>query len=72
MRETSKNNSLSNTYSQVDPFEIGWLFVQEYYTHLNKDPARLHCFYNKKSCFLHGTEGETATIYHGQQVLAFF
>ena len=53
---------------QVDPFEIGWLFVQEYYTHLNKDPARLHCFYNKKSCFLHGTEGEAAKSYYGQQV----
>lgn len=40
--------------------------MQEYYTFLNKDPSRLHCFYNKKSTFLHGHEGETAVSCVGQ------
>ncbi|TPX69934.1 hypothetical protein SpCBS45565_g02109 [Spizellomyces sp. 'palustris'] len=54
--------------TKVDAFEVGWLFVQEYYTFLNRDPQRLHCFYNKKSSFLHGHEGEaTAKTCHGQQ-----
>ncbi|TPX56011.1 hypothetical protein PhCBS80983_g04877 [Powellomyces hirtus] len=54
--------------AKVDAFEVGWLFVQEYYTFLNRDQQRLHCFYNKKSSFLHGHEGEaTAKTYHGQQ-----
>jgi hypothetical protein len=46
--------------------EVGWLFVQEYYTFLNKDPSRLHCFYNKKSTLLHGHEGENAVACFGQ------
>lgn len=50
----------------VDAFEVGWLFVQEYYTHMNKDPSRLHCFYNKKSSFIHGQEGEPANSCTGQ------
>ncbi|KAJ1558344.1 hypothetical protein HK405_013889, partial [Cladochytrium tenue] len=36
----------------------GWLFVQEYYTFLNKEPHKLHCFYDAKSSFIHATEGE--------------
>ncbi|KAH9462589.1 hypothetical protein Pst134EB_006476 [Puccinia striiformis f. sp. tritici] len=29
--------------------EIGWAFVPQYYTFVNKDPSRLHCFYTKRS-----------------------
>ena len=36
--------------------EVGWLFVPQYYTFMNKDPSRLHCFYTKKSTMVHGTE----------------
>ncbi|KAJ3182949.1 hypothetical protein HDU87_007371 [Geranomyces variabilis] len=51
-----------------DAFGVGWLFVQEYYTFLNRDQGRLHLFYNKKSSFLHDHEGEAAaTTYFGQQ-----
>ena len=57
-----------HTPRQVDASEVGWLFVQEYYTTLNRDPGNLHCFYNKKSAFLHGTEGETAKHCYGQTV----
>ncbi|EMR08494.1 hypothetical protein PNEG_03320 [Pneumocystis murina B123] len=47
--------------------EIGWFFVQEYYTFLNKEPRRLHCFYTKKSTFVHGNEGEIVKPCSGQQ-----
>ncbi|KAJ3172652.1 hypothetical protein HDU88_005982 [Geranomyces variabilis] len=51
-----------------DAFGVGWLFVQEYYTFLNRDQGRLHLFYNKKSSFLHDHEGEAAAAtYFGQQ-----
>lgn len=51
---------------------VGWMFVQEYYTFLNKDPARLHCFYNKKSTFVHSHEGDQGKTCHGPQVLFLF
>jgi hypothetical protein len=51
-----------------NPSEVGWQFVPQYYTFVNKHPNRLHCFYTKASTFLHGTEGEESVIAHGQQV----
>ncbi|KAG4302494.1 hypothetical protein PCANB_001182 [Pneumocystis canis] len=47
--------------------EVGWFFVQEYYTFLNREPERLHCFYTKKSTFIHGDEGDNVKPYFGQQ-----
>lgn len=35
---------------------------------VNKQPHRLHCFYNKQSTFLHGEEGEDAVLALGQSV----
>lgn len=52
----------------VQPTEVGWLFVPQYYTFLNNDPNKLHCFYTKKSTLIHGTEQENATLCFGQQV----
>ncbi|KAL7271721.1 hypothetical protein RUND412_005501 [Rhizina undulata] len=46
--------------------EVGWLFVEQYYTTLNKSPERLHLFYNKKSSFVWGTEGENLPVAHGR------
>ncbi|KAI0631141.1 hypothetical protein C8Q77DRAFT_1131569 [Trametes polyzona] len=51
----------------VNPSEVGWQFVPQYYTFVNKHPHRLHCFYNKSSTFIHGTEGEDGKPCFGQQ-----
>ena len=62
---------LSN-HSSVVPSEVGWQFVPQYYTFVNKEPHRLHCFYNKNSTFIHGTEGEDGKPCYGQQVCFFY
>jgi hypothetical protein len=49
-----------------DPNEVGWQFVQEYYTILNKDPSKLHRFYSADSAMLHGLEGEPVDSSKGQ------
>lgn len=49
------------------PSEVGWQFVSQYYTFVNKQPHRLHCFYTKNSTYIHGVEGEDSTACHGQQ-----
>ncbi|KAG4107807.1 NTF2-domain-containing protein [Neocallimastix lanati (nom. inval.)] len=51
---------------QFSPFEVSWLFVQEYYTIMNNSPEKLHQFYNKDSYYCNGSEGESSKIYHGQ------
>ncbi|KAH9855374.1 hypothetical protein C2E23DRAFT_724549 [Lenzites betulinus] len=55
------------TNTSVNPSEVGWQFVPQYYTFVNKHPNRLHCFYNKSSTFIHGTEGEDGKPCFGQQ-----
>lgn len=51
----------------VQPSEVGWLFVTQYYTFLNQNPSRLHCFFTKKSTLVHGTEQEEISPCFGQQ-----
>ncbi|KAH9936012.1 hypothetical protein B0H21DRAFT_813317 [Amylocystis lapponica] len=58
---------MTNSPSTVNPSEVGWQFVPQYYTFVNKQPNRLHCFYTKASTFIHGTEGEDGKPCYGQQ-----
>lgn len=44
--------------SKADPQEIGWYFVEQYYTNLSKSPEKIHLFYNKKSQLIVGKEAE--------------
>ncbi|WVR05121.1 hypothetical protein IAU60_002133 [Kwoniella sp. DSM 27419] len=53
--------------SKIQPNDVGWQFVPQYYNFVNKQPHRLHCFYNKRSTFIHGEEGEEAQVALGQQ-----
>ncbi|GAA5840199.1 hypothetical protein JCM3766R1_004125 [Sporobolomyces carnicolor] len=50
----------------TDSARIGWAFLSQYYSYLNKDPARLHCFYTKRSTLIHSTEGEDTVACYGQ------
>ncbi|PVU92452.1 hypothetical protein BB561_003817 [Smittium simulii] len=40
---------------------IGWYFVKEFYTTLNKNPASMHNFYSDSSSCIYGNEGESVT-----------
>lgn len=57
----------STIHQNVAPSEVGWQFVPQYYTYVNKHPNRLHCFYTKTSTFTHGMEGEDVKPCFGQQ-----
>ncbi|KAL8919945.1 MAG: hypothetical protein Q9208_006513 [Pyrenodesmia sp. 3 TL-2023] len=46
--------------SSVPKDEVGWYFVEQYYTTLSKNPEKLHLFYNKRSQFVSGVEAEKA------------
>ncbi|KAG0096086.1 hypothetical protein BGZ93_005019 [Podila epicladia] len=46
--------------------EVGMMFAHEYYTFLNKEPSRLHCFYNKNSTLSHGLQGENVDAIHSK------
>ncbi|KAL0960133.1 hypothetical protein HGRIS_011769 [Hohenbuehelia grisea] len=64
---TNSTATPSTIHQNVVPSEVGWQFVPQYYTFVNKHPNRLHCFYTKTSTFIHGTEGEDGKPCFGQQ-----
>ena len=51
-----------------DGSRIGWAFISQYYSYLNRDPAQLHCFYTKRSIFIRGTEAAETPACYGQKV----
>ncbi|KAK6536952.1 hypothetical protein TWF281_001159 [Arthrobotrys megalospora] len=56
--------------STSSPEEIGWYFVESYYTTLNRTPERLHLFYQKKSSFVWGLEGENVAVSQGRNEIS--
>lgn len=49
--------------------EVGWYFVEQYYTTLSKSPDKLHLFYSKKSQFVYGQEAEVTPIALGRTAI---
>ncbi|WVN85275.1 uncharacterized protein L203_100420 [Cryptococcus depauperatus CBS 7841] len=64
---SNQSTDISATQSKIKPQDVGWQFVPQYYNFVNSQPHRLHCFYNKRSTFIHGEEGEDVTPAYGQQ-----
>lgn len=46
--------------------DIGFQFVRSYYTHMNRESDKLHCFYADDSSCCHSEEGEKAETVKGQ------
>ncbi|KAF9937923.1 hypothetical protein BGZ67_000695 [Mortierella alpina] len=57
---TATSPTVNGAESQppVDADSVGSQFAHEYYTFLNKEPTRLHLFYNKNSVMSHGYQGK--------------
>ncbi|KAF3045488.1 hypothetical protein E8E12_007690 [Didymella heteroderae] len=53
--------------SEIPKDEVGWYFVEQYYTTLSKSPDRLYLFYNKRSQFVSGVEEEKVNVCVGQK-----
>lgn len=48
--------------------EVGWYFVEQYYTNMSRCPEKLHHFYSRRSQFVFGNEAETVPVVVGQKV----
>lgn len=64
----SHSNAPAASSQKPDPQEIGWYFVEQYYTTLSKSPDKIHLFYNKKSQLITGTEAEKVLPSVGSKV----
>ena len=64
----SQSTTASAAGQKADPQEIGWYFVEQYYTTLSKSPERIHLFYKKKSQLVTGVEAEKVIPAVGEKV----
>ncbi|KAJ4326360.1 hypothetical protein N0V94_000035 [Neodidymelliopsis sp. IMI 364377] len=53
--------------SEIPKDEVGWYFVEQYYTTLSKSPDRLYLFYNKRSQYVSGVEEEKVNVCVGKE-----
>ncbi|OCK87950.1 uncharacterized protein K441DRAFT_331977 [Cenococcum geophilum 1.58] len=54
---------------EIPKDEVGWYFVEQYYTTLSRSPEKLYLFYNKRSQFVSGLEEEKLTVCIGQRAI---
>ncbi|OJD11790.1 hypothetical protein AJ78_07502, partial [Emergomyces pasteurianus Ep9510] len=57
----------SEAKNDIPKDEVGWFFVEQYYTTLSRNPEKLHLFYSRKSQFVSGVEAEKVTVAVGQK-----
>lgn len=55
--------------AEIPKDEVGWYFVEQYYTTLSKSPDRLYLFYNKRSQYVSGVEEEKVGVCLGQKAI---
>lgn len=54
--------------NEIPKDEVGWFFVEQYYTTLSRSPEKLHLFYSRHSKFVSGLEAQKVTVAVGQKV----
>lgn len=59
----------SSQAPEVSKDEVGWYFVEQYYTTLSRSPEKLYLFYNKRSQFLTGQEADKVDVCVGQRAI---
>ncbi|GAB7345187.1 hypothetical protein MBLNU457_3568t1 [Dothideomycetes sp. NU457] len=66
----ASNQAPSSGASQEIPKdEVGWYFVEQYYTTLSRSPEKLYLFYNKRSQFVLGNEADKVAVCVGQKAI---
>jgi hypothetical protein len=61
-----------NQKNDIPKDEVGWFFVEQYYTTMSRSPEKLHLFYSRRSQFVFGTEAESVPVAVGQKVCNLF
>ena len=54
---------------EISKDEVGWYFVEQYYTTLSRSPEKLYLFYNKRSQLVSGNETEKVDVCVGQRAI---
>ncbi|PNS15333.1 hypothetical protein CAC42_2668 [Sphaceloma murrayae] len=66
---SSTTQNTASTTSEIPKDEVGWYFVEQYYTTLSRSPEKLYLFYNKRSQFVLGDETDKVPVCVGQKAI---
>ncbi|MCJ1394945.1 hypothetical protein MMC18_007826 [Xylographa bjoerkii] len=66
---SNEASSAPDSNGSVSKDEVGWYFVEQYYTTLSRNPEKLHLFYSKRSQFVSGVEAEKVSVSVGQRAI---
>lgn len=65
---TPSNAPPGDQKNDIPKQEVGWYFVEQYYTTMSRSPEKLHLFYSRRSQFVFGNEAESVQVAVGQKV----
>lgn len=68
---TPSNGPAPESKTDISKDEVGWYFVEQYYTTMSRTPEKLHLFYSRRSQFVSGDEAENVPVVVGQKVSNF-
>ncbi|EPS34186.1 hypothetical protein PDE_09150 [Penicillium oxalicum 114-2] len=63
------STSAEQQKSEITKDEVGWFFVEQFYTTLSRNPDKLHLFYSKRSQLVFGTEAESVPVAVGTKAI---
>ncbi|KAE8306984.1 hypothetical protein BDV41DRAFT_569430 [Aspergillus transmontanensis] len=66
---TPTNVPPSEQKNAISKDEVGWYFVEQYYTNMSRSPDKLHLFYSRRSQLVFGTEAESVPVAVGQKAI---
>ncbi|BCR90886.1 NTF2 and RRM domain protein [Aspergillus chevalieri] len=66
---TPSNAPPADQKNGISKDEVGWYFVEQYYTNMSRSPDKLHLFYSRRSQFVFGTEAESVPVAVGQKAI---
>lgn len=66
---TTPATTASSQGPEIAKDEVGWYFVEQYYTTLSRSPEKLYLFYNKRSQLVSGQETEKMDVCVGQRAI---
>ncbi|CAI7570711.1 unnamed protein product [Penicillium palitans] len=55
--------------NEISKDEVGWYFVEQYYTTMSRNPDKLHLFYSRRSQLVFGTEAESVPVSVGSKAI---
>ncbi|KAH8430397.1 NTF2 and RRM domain protein [Aspergillus melleus] len=68
-QSSTPTNALPEQKNGISKDEVGWYFVEQYYTTMSRNPDKLPLFYARRSQLVFGTEAESVPVAVGQKAI---